>query len=28
MLRILMLCLLASPAWLSAAEAPSHVNGA
>lgn len=28
MLRILMLCLLASPAWLCAAEAPAHVNGA
>ncbi|WP_407291367.1 rhodanese-like domain-containing protein [Stutzerimonas zhaodongensis] len=28
MLRILMLCLLASPAWLCAAEAPAQVDGA
>ena len=28
MLRILMLCLLASPAWLNAAEAPVEVEGA
>lgn len=28
MLRILMLCLLASPAWLNAAEAPVEVDGA
>lgn len=28
MLRILMLCLLVSPAWLSAAEAPTEVEGA
>lgn len=28
MLRILVLCLLVSPAWLSAAEAPVEVDGA
>jgi rhodanese-related sulfurtransferase len=28
MLRILMLCLLASPTWLYAAEAPTEVDGA
>ncbi|SEH96834.1 Rhodanese-related sulfurtransferase [Stutzerimonas xanthomarina] len=28
MLRILMLCLLASPAWVFAAEAPAEVDGA